>query len=510
MKNKLLFGLPLIALTLCGCDFFGTHIVYPTTSFNPTPLEPLSPYQPNEGDGYKMYAAFEYNLQDVKAVSGQIPLSSDEGDSYMLVVPVKFSNAPYWTDSKLDTIRKGFFGEESDTAWESVSSYYKKSSYDKVTIKGEVAPVLNINVSVSQASTVLDKFGDPSPDSVAIEYFENDSTYDSYRKDYDKDGDGFIDSIVFVYSNNIDSKKGYWAWCYWGGESADEKKPVVNSYLWMSYWFFKDSSYSGYGSSIDSHTAIHEVGHLMGLDDYYRYDEGDTFEKDYDASGSLEMHAYNIGDENIYSKFALGWVYPYYVKTDSSVTLTLRTSAQYGDAILINDTWNKTSMDEYLMIEYYSPYGLNERDAVSPYGGNGGSSPNQMFTTSGFRIYHIDSRICATGPRGQFDHYVDDFPFPSNIKIAASNTPSRSCYDSGSYRARQFKYVHLLESGGINTFRSGKIATNDTLFKTGSTFVASSQFFYYGDKFNDGHSVGYRISVGDCQETVGTITIEKI
>lgn len=510
MKNKYLFIFPLLVATLVGCDFFGTTVIHPSSKFVPTSIEPISPYQPDSGTGYEKRSDFAFNLQDVKKSNDQIPLSS-VGDSYLLVVPVVFKDAPSWTSSKLNVLEKAFFGKAEDTAWQSVSSFYESSSYGKLRIKGEIAPVLQISdCTVSDASKHLDNDKKPAPDDLVLDYFIGNSSYDTYRKNYDKNGDGYIDSVAFIYSNSIDSDNGYWAWVYWdqqGGEPSVES-PIINSYLWMSYDFFVDSNYAGYGSSIDCHTAIHETGHLLGLDDYYQYDEKEKF----DPSGALEMHSYNIGDENIYSKFALGWVNPYYVKLDNpddNVTLTLRTSALYGDAILIKDTWSGTALDEYIIVEYYSPYGMNEMDANVKYLPNGNSA-NLMYTISGFRIYHIDARICTLGVRGGFENYVNTLPPNKNCDVAASNSPSRSKYGENDLRRKNFKYVHLLESSGINSFKTGKTASNSTLYKKDSEFVATSEFFANGSKFNCGEEVGYRISVGECGDTVGTVTIAKI
>ena len=496
MKTKLLLTIPFISLVLTGCGFGGTTII----NYNSSSIISIPPYQPDEGDGYKKATEFEFNLQDVKETTGQLSLPS-KGESKLLVVPVRFSNAPSWTNSRLEVIRKGFFGDASDTSWQSVRSFYYASSYGNLNISGEIAPTLDIPVTTSAASKHLSD-GDPSPDEVALEYFASSSVYDSLRKKYDDNNDGYVDSIVFVYSNAVDFDNGYWAWVYWASDKPSSTRPGINAYLWMSYSFFTDSDYSGYGSGIDAHTATHEVGHLLGLDDYYQYDKDQKF----DPSGAIEMHSYNIGDDNIYSKFALGWVEPYYVKTDEEVTLKLRSSAFYGDAILLNDSWNGNSMDEYIIIEYYTPQGMNEQDAKSTYKPNI-KGTNRMYTVNGFRIYHIDSRLVELEARGTPKGYVDTLG-KGYYAVGASNSPSRSHLTGQD--AIDYKYVHLLESNGINTFKTGAFATNETLFKKGSSFVASSEFFPNGSKFNDGTEVGYRISINDCENEFGSITISKL
>lgn len=506
MKKPLLLVLGLavastIAISASSCDII-------VINYGSTSLSPISPLQPNSGDGYETVYDFDFNIQDVKASTKQIALPS-VGESSLLVIPVQFKGSSEWTTTKLDILNKGFFGEPSDTAWQSVSSFYKASSYGKLSIVGEVSKVLSVNKTASEAAKHMS--GDEhAPDEIAVEAFRNISSSDpnysyfnSLRKKYDKNEDGYVDSIVFVYSDHVDHENGFWAWVYWDStEVKNLVRPAVNSYLWMSFDFFVDSSYAGYGSEIDAHTAIHETGHLLGLDDYYNYDKDSKF----DPSGALEMQSFNIGDQNIYSKFALGWVNPYYVKTNSSVSLKLRSSARYGDAIIINDDWNRNSMDEYLILEYYTPEGMNEHDSIFTYKPNG-SKANKMYREKGFRIYHIDSRIAEVEIRGQFKQYVDELGRGTYV-VGASNSKSRS-YLPKEF-ADAFKYLHLIESSGKNTFKEGNIASNATLFKKGASFVASSEFFVNGTKFNEGNEVGYKIEVTDCNDEYGAVTITKL
>ena len=126
-------------------------------------------------------------------------------------------------------------------------------------------------------------------------------------KKYDKDGDGFVDNCVFVYSNTYSrtSTSTFWAWCSASMTETNVNKPTINNYMWVSYEFSNDKYDDNYNSNKpETHTFIHETGHMLGLDDYYCYDD----ENSWNCAGELDMQSYNVGDHNAYSKMALGWI----------------------------------------------------------------------------------------------------------------------------------------------------------------------------------------------------------
>ena len=146
---------------------------------------------------------------------------------------------------------------------------------------------------------------------------------------------------------------------------------------------------------VDAHTLIHETGHLLGLEDYYDYDGK------MGTAGGLDMMDNNIGDHTAYSKYSLGWTNPYVVTGDSEITIKPFESS--GDMILIKDDWNHSAMDEYLLIEFYTPTGLNAKDAEAKYAG----IYPIMFQKPGIKVYHIDSRL-GYFEHDQFKHYTNE------------------------------------------------------------------------------------------------------
>lgn len=439
------------------------------------------------------------------------------GEQKMLIVPIKFSDGPSWTSTMLSNLNTVFFGESSSTSWRSVKTFFEESSYGKLTITGEVMDVLNVNLTVARFNQNYNNNSynyDPG-DYIGELFYNKMSGQTNKLKEYDQDKDGFIDAVAFVYSNSYSSSNNsaYWAWCYSASFDASINAPTVNNYMWASYEFMNDS----YGSvnapkGLEAHTYIHETGHLFGLDDYYCYDD-DT---PWDCAGDRDMQAYNIGDHNIYSKLALGWVNPYYVK--DTCDITLRSSAKFGDAILIKDNWNKTIFDEYILIEYYTPEGLNEQDSKYNY-----DSRNKMYAGSGLRIYHVDSRLVRDAQMNEMTGRVSNGGFSStyienNTIIGPSNSVSYS-YLTTAQNPEKTRLLHLIDSGNRNTLSAGlstsssssiKIDASRTLWTEGQTFSATSAYFANGnDTFNDGTKVGYTVNVKETKDGMITVHIAK-
>ena len=175
----------------------------------------------------------------------------------------------------------------------------------------------------------------------------------------------------------------------------------------------------------------------------------------------------NVGDHCAYSKFALQWITPKIVTGEGSITIRPMTTT--GDAIIVTPQWNDTAFDEYLIIEFHRPIGLNQKDSQRQYAG---TYPLVM-TDNGIKVYHIDSRLLYVDAMSYEPiEYTTTFKqdaFNTTI-LAHSNTPD----NSGEYDNR---LVHLLESSGNNTFFNGGTATNETLFKEGDTFGVKEGVF---------------------------------
>ena len=424
------------------------------------------------------------------------------GNPKMLVVPVLFKNEPIDNSSQvLNDIEVTFNGKSSETSWESVDTFYQKSSYGQLDMD---ITVLDYWITLDKTCTQLASLDESTyadPTWYALDYvvdYLNSKGMD--MKDYDSNGDGFIDGIWMVYGKDYSSASSsqqniMWAYTYWQyGNKANINNPAANVYAWASVEFMYEGNYS----KPDAHTFIHETGHMLGLDDYYDYDEGTSLS----PAGCLDMMDYNIGDHNAYSKYLLDWVNPTYIT--EATTITLNPFESSGDCIVVPTSLSNdmSPMDEYLIIEFYTPTGLNESDASDNYQGD----YPMLFTERGIKIYHVDSRIgkltYSNGDynygnykyNAKYDDLVSGSDSYSYYDIFASNTSSYS-YDN------DFKKLVLLSSkqnSKNNYYYSNTNASNNDLYQKGDSVTSF--------KFNKGTSLLFEITIDNITTSSATIS----
>ena len=231
------------------------------------------------------------------------------------------------------------------------------------------------------------------------------------------------------------------------------------------------------------------------------------------------MMDYNIGDHGAYSKYLLNWTSPYVVDGSlSSTTINLKPFESSGQFILLSDNFNDSPYDEYILIEYYTPTGLNQKDTA------GYADGLNTYTQSGVKISHVDSRILLDVLNDNYEivesYWAESFEENSDSSlyntyaIGASNTPSQSCNtneDNSPYRL-----YHLIEATNNYTFTGQNyymnFGDNNNLFHTGDSFSISkySKFFVNTTKLNNGNSLPYSVSIGAVnQDGSISITITK-
>ena len=413
---------------------------------------------------------------------------SSIGNSNVLVLPIVIEDfEASATQSNLERINQAFNGP--DVTWESVSSFYKASSYDKLNLEFTVPDKwFECGYNPKEMQSYNDGiYGISRIIKDGLNWYK--TNYNSDLTEFDKDKDGNIDSLWMIYSSpNYNNDNGaynrysgidtsaYWAFVGSLMTKPNIDFPVANRIGWASYDFMDNLKKSG---TTDTHTYIHETGHMLGLNDYYNYDVGSSYRSNETPLGGLDMMDFNIGDHNAFSKFALGRIKPKIVKETTKISLKPFESS--GDAIILtNENYNGTPFDEYFIISYITPTGVNKYDAENLYP----SFNLNYYTENGVQIIHVDSR--AIDSNGKFTSNKDDF-----YDVGLSNTPSRNIsYQSAEARNSSFQLTLMQNNSESSQFNvlskeypySYSIMSNNG----GSPETINRALFHEGDSFNLG------------------------
>ena len=465
-----------------------------------------------------------------------------------LVVPVDFTDAPYtwYGDTEEGTraeLQKVFFGGPEDMEWYSLAEYYKQSSFNQCHISGQVIDWWHTGVSYKSLpkDTETGKASTSYARNLAIEIqdrYRDDPTIN--LADYDANKDGFVDTIIMIYTAPIETTGSlWWAFCSsvgnaFGKYTADGSMEGANRFFWASYRFLyerwnqqsgEEAQYTSaeikagvdaHGNPIhpDAHTMTHEFGHCLSLPDYYITDY-DT--SDYGAMGGLDMMDYNVGDHNAYSKMCYGWINPKRVAgTTGSITVTMNSTTTTGDAIIIPapGEWHNTLMDQYLVIEFLTPEGVAKADSEQRYLGH----YPLYYNRAGVRILHIDSRMGLyqySGAGEQAGYKFAGYTWSTSsaadqtyVRVAADNTKSRSCFP-------KYKLAEVMPSNGksIKTF-AGSQADASCLYYEGDSFGFKGQawgdFKLNGINGEANKTFGFKIRVNKIDgNKSATITISR-
>ena len=439
------------------------------------------------------------------------------GERKLLVVPVYFTDSDTADNVSLQErktifIQNAFFGETKRTNYDSVAGYYNKSSYGQIHLTGEVSPWYNIGYSSSEWKKISTTHTTASSKiaASAVDWLKANSDIDFSQ--YDTDEDGNIDGVYVIYDHPFDndtSSSLFWAYTYYtykGENGLNNNEPVVNNFSWTSVDTIIQDNNKAYTNYL-----IHETGHLFGLSDYYNtYSSSSDIDFHYQPTGCFDMMDYNIGDHCSFSKYLLNWVSPLVVKDNISTTIELKPFQESGEYLLIpSSTYKNSPFGEYLLVEYFTPSGLNKFSGSYLYKDkNGGQGVYSYPQYHGVKIYHVNARLGYY--EKNFNHsamlaFLDDPDYQS--KIAGKNVAVDYAFDNSlkdnDALAGEPTLIHLLESSGQNTFLNGVPASNETLFRLGDDF-GITKFKDY--QFSTGEKVKFTLKVK--QITTKTVKLE--
>ena len=430
------------------------------------------------------------------------------GSPKMLVIPVWFSNSSTYIpktykDNIVEDIRLAYFGSEEETGWHSVSSYYNAESFGKLALTGTVSEWYNSGYNTSYIER--DSYHTENLVITAVNWYFN--NHDDDRSNYDSDNDGYLDAVVLIYgapdyrTSGQYQNSNLWAYTYWLQEAKRAGSIIPNVFFWASYDFMygydkvmerTGGDYPGGDTShcnIDTHTFIHEMGHVLGLDDYYDYSDSNPR----NPAAGFSMQDYNVGGHDPFSVFAFDWAKAF--KPTSSTEITIGEFQSTHDLILLTPSWNtkNSPFDEYLLLELFTPTGLNEFDHTYGYRW---SYPRGA-GIAGIRLWHVDARLIrGYGPSSTF--YTD--ASLSNVQTGMNNSSGSRTPPAGSSYVN-YILLQLIRRDTSQDYKSVKQLADDDLFIQGDTFTIDT----YKDQFyrrsgddallNNGKTLGWSFTI---------------
>jgi M6 family metalloprotease-like protein len=388
------------------------------------------------------------------------PTVLSQGKNKLVMFVVDFPDCKFKTEYSVDQIRQISFGPENVNSQfyplESVTAYYNRASYGALDMEADIYKYTaknNIDTYIPYDSSGT-KWADTTK--LADEIM---SAFDAQIdfSQYDVNSDGTMDTILISAADNA-SDDGWWpcSGSYGGYRSFDG---VIAGNIIIGNTSPSDTEKY-------NNTWIHELGHAMGLPDYYKYENYDgqsQFGLNGDAGTEMMDDAY--GDMSAFSKLMYGWYKPSQIKvyTGGTQTYTLASSQVEGGCILIPCGDLNGYLSEYMLIEYATHEGNN--------------ATWWLFNTGGIRVMHCDASVSVGywGPEFSWNNYAMN-------------------YDSSNLGRRVLRLAN--ESEGGSFFTAGSVVDG---------YV--SGFHWYDSSGKETVDVGCRIAVGPLTDGKYTITI---
>ena len=465
------------------------------------------PYKRVTGESYDP-TPLKYDFFDAWSNTGTgIDCLPSRGNINFLVIPVWFTNSNnYFNESKKSEIcadiQELLFG--SHEGFETLKSYYEKESGAALSLNGTVAPwyedIQSSTAYNDQITTDVHNLGQRAVE----DYFEK-HTEDSLSN-YDMDKDGKVDGLILMYGANFygtsmaaNDSNAFASKFYDHGAGSN---PIINTMCFCpigGMYGFSGSDTAKQRESEDlskeypakfangATTVIHEVGHMFGARDLYTRTAHSAMNLDgqkYEPAGRFSMQDNSVGSHDPLQTNLYGWGKPmvfdakkYEIGTSIDVYLEDFQSAH--NTILLTPDWNATDspFDEYLLLELFSPTGLNEyhaKEKTSVYDASG----------NGIRLWHSDAAMQRNN-NGQRVSAIDN----GSLTFLADN------HDVGDNR---FYFNRFIRNDVTDTYEASSKFTPKTLFHGGDKFSMDAyhkQFLDEKGLLDSGKKLGWEFEV---------------
>jgi len=315
----------------------------------------------------QLAARFGNHAAALKAMPNAPTVLPSDGSPRVLTLLIAFEDLLGYTDPLVVDDRLYGNGESSAYPYESMTNFYRRSSYGLLDIAGST---LGWYTTPYPRSEVVESY--VGRQALIKEVFTHYDTEGHDFSQYDNDGDGVIDYLVIVWTG----AHGEWASFWWGYQTSfwNDNFEVDGVQIGTYSWQWENYDWPG---EFDPEVVIHETGHALGLPDYYDYDDAIGPRG---GVGGLDQMDGNLGDHNAFSKWVLGWLTPE-ICNEASHQLLLAPNDETPEAtVLMHGNPVTDPYAEYFMVQHRRRQG------------NDAEIPND-----GLLIWHLDARLDDSG-----------------------------------------------------------------------------------------------------------------
>lgn len=396
-----------------------------------------------------------------------------QNDAKLLVFYVDFPDCRYSFSPSEEQIEKAVFGKgdpaDENYPFESIRGFLKRSSKGAMKLSGRA---YRYTTQHEKSYYEGDRWHIEFIDEI-ISSFRNRMDFSGY----DGNGDDVVDSILISVPKAAGAKNWWPAAGEYGGA-----KTMIDDRMSLGHIIVGNaeiSSETDHYNFVSSY--IHELGHCMGLPDYYLYvSEGseEDFEGLHGSAGFEMMDDANC-DFGALSKLMLGWykeyqicnIYPY----DEPQTYGLmEAQTESGNCIILfNDNYD----DENYRCEFFIMELVGLRS-------NNKNLPKDAWwrsTGRGVRIFHVSAE-------------VDDSTGVYTWRYSSGN-------DEYTDNDRGRRFIRLVNDTGEDS---------DNLFRSGAVIDSSVPGFRWYDEYGrETVDTGIEIIIGDIEDGVCYLDIKR-